>query len=65
MIHFVKDVLYKQNLYMHTFLITSSLILVITRFPEPYFWNQMQEAEANVLNAVQYPQDVDVSPRKE
>lgn len=52
-------------LYMHTFLITPSLILVIISFPELYFWNQMQVAETNVLNAVQYPQYVAVSPRKE
>lgn len=40
------------NLHMRTFLITSSPILVIPRFPEPYFWNQMQVAKTNVLNAV-------------
>lgn len=50
---------------MHTFLITSSLMLDITSFPELNFWNQMQMAETNVLNAVQYPQYVNVISRKE
>lgn len=34
----------------------------IAEFPEPYFWNQMQVSEINVLNTVHY---VDFSPGKE
>lgn len=40
-------------------------MLDITNFPELYFWNQMQIAETNVLNAIQYPQYVNVISRKE
>lgn len=61
MIYFNKDV-WDMLTQAHFSYYFKPDVSFITEFPEPYFWNQMQVAETNVLNTVYY---VGFSPGKE